>query len=364
MLRRHPPDSEAASMSLGDHIEELRRRLVISLLGLAGILLVMLWFGRTLVWWLCQPLFEAQRQLGLPQQTLNLSVAGGFVVYLKVSLIATLAVGAPWVIYQLWQFVKPGLYHRERRVFMVVGPMSAGLTALAVLILYYLFLPAAISFLLVFSINYPPPTPPDGSSTSLQVVTRFFNRVNALIFFQDMPPESHAGVPAATAPSTRPAGGDAIPHLSLVVVDRDPDHPAEGEYWFNRTLGEMRVVVDGQTRVLPLSRTSFMVPQIEINHYLDFVILMGLVTILSFQLPAVMTLLGAVGLIRAEWFAKRRKYVLFGFFVLGIFITPSQDAFSNVIFPLMLYGLFELGLLFIRLLRKDDDAAETVDAES
>jgi Sec-independent protein secretion pathway component TatC len=251
---------------------------------------------------------------------------------------------------------------------VVVGPMSACLTGLAVLILYYVFLPAAISFLLVFSITYPPPTPPDGSSTSLQVVTRFFNRVNALLFFQDVPPE-HPGaprsLPPATGPATRPDGAvENTPRLPIIVLDADPPHPVEGEVWYNRTLGEMRVVVDGQTRVLQLARTSFMVPQIEINQYLDFVILMGLVTVLSFQLPAVMTLLGVVGIIRAEWFAKRRKYVLFFFFVLGIFITPSQDAFSNVIFPLMLYGLFELGLLFIRLLTKDEKGAGAAEEEA
>jgi Sec-independent protein secretion pathway component TatC len=350
-------EDSGAVMSFGDHLEALRRCLIRATVGVLLISCLTIYYGRDLVAWLCQPLIESQRQLGLPQQTINLTVAGGFMVYVKVSLIAGLVIGSPWVVYQLWRFVRPGLHSDERRYFVILGPFSAGLSALAVLFLYYLFLPAAISFLLMFSVNFPPAAAE--SPSSLRTVTGFFNKVNSYFvpgslsgIVPENPVENRSGgTPGITTqPDARAATS------SIAVLDHDPEHPAEGQVWINKASAQMRTVFGGQVHVIQLAPNSLLMPQIEINEYLNMVVLMGLILVVSFQLPVGMAIGAAVGLLRPKTLAKYRKYVVFGCFVIGVVCTPNQDVVSNVVFPLLLWGLFEVGLVLMRILGRKESA--------
>jgi sec-independent protein translocase protein TatC len=342
--------NNGAVMSLGDHVQALRTCLIRALMGIGLVSIFMFWQGRGIVWWLCQPLFVAQRQLGLPMQTVNLSVAGGFTVYVKVSLIASLAVGAPWIAYQLWRFIAPGLHASERRAFRLLVPYSAGMTLLSLLFLYYLFLPAAISFLLMFSADYPQPMADTNNSTSLEWVTAWCNRFNGMI----IPGVSRTMAPPPPASETLPAAPMRLPMLS-----QDPPDARDGDFWFNRTRGELRFRDQGRTHAVPLAGPSLMVPMVEINEYLGFVVWVALVLVIAFQLPVVMTVVAALGLFDPASLARRRKYFAFACFMIGIVITPNQDIVSNVIFPVMLWGLFELGLVTSRLVAKRDEAEST-----
>ena len=206
-------------MSLGDHLEALRKRLATALIGIAIASLLTMWYGRAIVAWLCEPLFVAQRELGLPQQTINLSVAGGFSVYIKVSLLTGLVLGIPWATYQLWKFIAPGLRRNEQRAFRIVVPYSSAMTLLSVLFTYYLFLPAAVSFLLLFSLNYPIAHTNSQHSTSLQYVTSFFNRLNTMML---------GGGSATSAPAEAPEATTLVPQgqnperFNIPVHDVDP----------------------------------------------------------------------------------------------------------------------------------------------
>lgn len=349
-------EDAGAVMSLGDHIQALRQCLIRALLGIALVSIFMFWEGRGIVWWLCQPLFVAQHQLGLPIQTVNLTVAGGFSVYVKVSLVASLAVGAPWAVYQIWRFVAPGLHSAERRAFRLLVPYSVAMTGLSLVFLYYLFLPAAISFLLLFSVNYPQPITDTGSPTSLERVTAWCNRLNA-IFIPGAAPPAPPGTFAGEAVS--PSTPSTSPALRLPMLNQDPVDAKDGEIWFNRARGELRFRDQGQTRVVPLVAPSLMVPLVEINEYLGFVLWVALVLVIAFQLPVVMTIVASMGLFEPASVSRHRKYFVFGCFVVGVIITPNQDVVSNIIFPIMLWGLFELGLFTSRLVvKRHEPAAE------
>lgn len=344
MISDDEPDEtdSVAVMSLGDHVEALRSRLIWAISGVGLISILMFLQGRGLVWWICQPLFVAQRQLGLPLQTVNLSVAGGFAVYVKVSLVAGLALGAPWVAYQMWRFVAPGLRRHERRVFRLLVPYSAVMTAAALGFLYYLFLPAAISFLLLFSLNYPSPVQDAGGQSSLERVTAWCNRLNAAL----IPGASRSLTPSGSE-SVQSTGDGQTPArgLRLQMLTQDPASPQDGEIWFNRSRGEIRFCDQGRTRILPLASPSLMTPMVEINEYLGFVLWVALVLVIAFQLPVVMTVAASMGLLDPRALAQRRAYIAFACFLIGIIITPNQDIISNIVFPIMLWGLFELGLL-------------------
>jgi sec-independent protein translocase protein TatC len=92
---------------------------------------------------------------------------------------------------------------------------------------------------------------------------------------------------------------------------------------------------------------SMMVPLIDPATYLDEVTLLTLGVVIVFHVPVVMCVLGMTGLIDPATLRKRRRIVIFGCFVASVFLTPSQDLFSNIALPLMAWGLFEFGLLLM-----------------
>lgn len=332
----------ASSMSLGEHLEALRQRLIRGLIGIAVFSVLTMYFGRSIVAWLCEPLFAAQRELGLPQQAINLSVAGGFSVYVKVSFLAGLVLGIPWAAFQLWKFVAPGLRQNEQKAFRIVAPYSTLMTVGSVLFTYYLFLPAAVSFLLLFSLNYPiPHTSPD-QQTSLQHVTSFFNKLNGYLI--------GSNAPAVSSGPAQSAHGEATTAWRVPIRSVDPDDARDGDIWLNPSMSELRIKNQGQIRVVALTAPTSMVPQVEINEYLDFVFMIGLIMIVAFQTPVVMTVAAMFGMFDPRALARYRKAVVFCCFLAAIVVTPNQDIVSNVVFPFLLWGLFEVGLVTSRLM--------------
>jgi len=128
-------------MTLGEHLDELRRRLLWALAGLAVGMGVAMFFGRELLEALQFPYIRVMTQLGRVARLRVLNAAGGFVMYLRVTLLAGLLLAAPWIVYQFWRFVSAGLYRRERRVVLWAVPLSTGL-----------FLAGAMFYLFVVSV--------------------------------------------------------------------------------------------------------------------------------------------------------------------------------------------------------------------
>lgn len=129
-----------ATMTLGEHLEELRRRLIYAMLGLLVGMVVALVFGRQILAILESPYRRVMTRYGLDPKLSVLQSQAGFLIYLRVALISGMIFASPWIFYQLWKFVAAGLYRRERRVVMRAVPFSAAL-----------FVAGAIFFLLVVS---------------------------------------------------------------------------------------------------------------------------------------------------------------------------------------------------------------------
>ncbi len=117
------PEGEVRA-SFFDHLTELRVRLVRSLLGVAVGVGLVGWFSDDIFRFVMRPVIAS---LPEGQRALNYtSYLEPFLVYLKVSIYGGLFVAAPWVLYQLWQFIAPGLYKREKKVvvpFVAVGTL-------------------------------------------------------------------------------------------------------------------------------------------------------------------------------------------------------------------------------------------------
>jgi sec-independent protein translocase protein TatC len=107
------PEQELPKMSFLDHLEELRKRLLISFLAIGAGFFLCWNFADRIFAWIEQPLVqylpEADKRLAYTRLT------EPFLLYMKVAFFAGIFIASPIIIYQLWRFISPGLYKRERR---------------------------------------------------------------------------------------------------------------------------------------------------------------------------------------------------------------------------------------------------------
>lgn len=113
-----PNDPEDdVEMTFFEHLGELRNRLVKSLWGLIPGVVLAWTFKERILDLLTRPLITAWRQLGLGDPQLHFAnPIDPFVAYLKIAVVCGLIFGSPWVFWQAWQFIAPGLYRSEKRL--------------------------------------------------------------------------------------------------------------------------------------------------------------------------------------------------------------------------------------------------------
>jgi Tat protein translocase TatC len=141
-------------MTFLEHLEELRKRLIRCALAVLGGMIICWFFREEFRAFLEAPLYEAWSQVdGLPPPK-PLHFAGllePFVAYLKLSAVGGIFLAAPVILYQLWRFVSPGLYPRERKVaapFVIVSTiLFVGGSTMA----YTLVFPIGFRFFLTFA---------------------------------------------------------------------------------------------------------------------------------------------------------------------------------------------------------------------
>ncbi len=386
-MNQQPDETTPTQMSFGEHLEELRKRLLYAIYGTVACSTLTFIYGRELIAWLCKPLAHAQRNIDLPAQTVTMSVTSGFFIYMKVALIAGLVLASPWVVYQLWKFVSQGLYASEKHAVVLLAPFSTFMTLLGVLFSYYVLLPMALAFLIFFSASYP--SIPAGEPNLLDHVSRWARSLDLSMMRADE--KATTGTPTSAFAVAPEAGGQTVgenetlekqtpllhgrgslntnaPGGPTYIEMRKDDPPVgeltDGRWWLNTSMQELRTVVQGKVRVVPLGAAVQNVPLIELGAYINFVVYMILATVISFQLPVVMMLLGWTRLLNPDTLGEWRKYVIFGCFVAAALITPSGDPINMTLLAVPLYVLFEFGLLLMRwTYRRAEKAAMAADAE-
>lgn len=138
---------EFASMSLMDHLKELRNRLLWIVVALLVGTLVSMLFANQVIQFIIQPLTEmgAQPTAIGPTDTIT--------VFFKVSLVAGAVLAMPVIVYQIIRFIAPGLYPHEKRLLVLILPGIMVLFAIGACFAYFLLLPAAVAFLQNFMGN-------------------------------------------------------------------------------------------------------------------------------------------------------------------------------------------------------------------
>jgi len=136
-------------MSFLDHLEELRRRIISALVGLAVAFFAALVFANELWDLVRAPAVEALTKIGVKPDLMIISPMEGFsIIWVKVPLVAALFVGSPWILYQVWSFIAPGLYKKERRYAAPFVICTAGLFITGGLFAYFVAFRFGLAFLL------------------------------------------------------------------------------------------------------------------------------------------------------------------------------------------------------------------------
>jgi Tat protein translocase TatC len=139
-------------MSFWDHIEVLRWHLIRALIGVALCLVVGLFEGARILEFLLGPLrrgLEAHQAGNIVIQ----GIVDGLAAFLRISLIGGILLASPWVLYQLWAFVAPGLYAHEKRLVYRCVPALLGLFAAGVMFGWLVALPGALDFMIQFNLG-------------------------------------------------------------------------------------------------------------------------------------------------------------------------------------------------------------------
>jgi sec-independent protein translocase protein TatC len=148
-----PPTDELERMSLFDHLEELRSRILWSL-GSLLVAFIPCWTFRDRIFGFLREPIDAQ--LGPGRSLVYTGIPDVLFLYIKVSALAAVFLAAPVILFQIWRFVAPGLYRRERLYvlpFLVFGSLFfLGGGAFA----YYVAFPKAVTFLLGMAHQFQP----------------------------------------------------------------------------------------------------------------------------------------------------------------------------------------------------------------
>jgi sec-independent protein translocase protein TatC len=227
------------------HLIELRERLLACIISVVVVFLGLSYFSADIYGLLAKPLLKS---LPSGSSMIATDVASPFLTPFKLTFVVSIFVCMPYILYQVWAFVAPGLYKHERQL---VFPLLASSS-------FLFYTGAAFAYFAVFPVMF-----------------AFFS--------------------AAT-----PTG------VTMMT---------------------------------------------DISRYLDFVLTTFLAFGLAFEVPLLTIMLVLVGIVTREQLVAARPYIIVGVFVIGAILTPP-DIVSQCLLAVPMWLLFELGLLFSRMLSK------------
>lgn len=149
-------DEGMVRMSFMDHLAELRSRILKAIAGIIVAAVACLTVSSQLWDFVSKPATEALKSLGVnPPDLVTITPMEGFnVIWFKLPLVCAIFVASPWVLYQVWAFISPGLYRRERRWAAPFILISAGLFILGGIFAYFVVFRFGLTFLLSIGLGH------------------------------------------------------------------------------------------------------------------------------------------------------------------------------------------------------------------
>lgn len=250
-------EQPSEKMPFTEHLEELRRRLIICAVAVGVGFVIAYFFKEKIFAWLMQPLLRALPQDG-HQKLIYTAPHEAFMTYMKVSFLGGVALAVPVILYQFWRFVAPGLYEHERRYLYPIVILST----------VFFLGGAAFGYLVVFPYGF-----------------QFF---------------------ASFA-------------------------------------------------------TEYIAPMISTKEFLSFATRLLIAFGLIFELPLVTLFLAKLGLVKASFLQKQRKYAILIIFIVAAILTPP-DVFTQILMAIPLLILYEMSVWIAYFFGKKEQA-ETQEAD-
>jgi sec-independent protein translocase protein TatC len=137
-------------MSFLEHLEELRQRLLRSVVALLAAFGVCFYFARNIYSFLDRPITRALHEAGYSDKLVYINPVDPFNLMIKLSLLCGLFLAAPYILYQLWLFISPGLYRHEKKYVWPFVSLTSVLFLAGGYFAYALAFPAALKFLVEY----------------------------------------------------------------------------------------------------------------------------------------------------------------------------------------------------------------------
>jgi sec-independent protein translocase protein TatC len=150
-----PPEPMAA-MSFLEHLEELRKRIIYSIIAVTVGFFVCWGYAPAIYGVMQRPLVEVLKRNGMAEKLVFLNPTEPFNLYLKIGFMAGLFLASPFVLYQVWLFISPGLYRHERRYVLPFMFSTVGLFLAGGYFGYKIVYPAALEFLISYGKQFQP----------------------------------------------------------------------------------------------------------------------------------------------------------------------------------------------------------------
>lgn len=275
---------EDSSAPLIEHLAELRTRLIYSVIAFLVAMIICFSFGSALLDFLLMPIEATMRDLGNPNPVMQYTAPQEyFFTLVRISVVGGLVLAFPVIAFQLWRFVAPGLYRKEKDAFLPFMVASPLLFLLGAAFAHYVVIPLAMAFFLGFA---------------------------------DLPSFVSAMMANAVTP---PAGSALLPSAANDSLALPPAlAPATGQ--------GVDIVFNG-----------------KVNETLDITLKMIVAFGICFQLPVLLTLMGSAGLASSRGLRGTRKYAVVGILVVAALVTPP-DVVTQIILFVVVYGLYEISI--------------------
>lgn len=218
-------------MTLVGHLEELRRRMLISLAATGIGTCIAFWKIKAIVAYLAKPVGHL----------VFLSPTEAFMAYFKLAFFVGFFIASPVILSQIWGFVSSALEERERRIFLFFLPFSVALFLCGAAFAFFIAIPWALKFLINF---------------------------------------------------------------------------AGPEVW----------------------------PVISISKYLSFIVVLMLMFGIVFELPVGIVILSKLGLVTPETLSRNRKWAILVIFIAAAILTPTPDAFTQILMAVPMIFLYEISI--------------------
>jgi len=141
------PDIDAPKMTFGEHLEELRQRLIYACIAVVLSVGFCLFWQEELMWVVSWPHRHAMEALHLDTRFQVFDYTDRFMIPMKVAMIFGLAMAAPVVLWQMWKFIGSGLYANEKKYIVVCAPASLLLFFAGAVFGYFVLIPVTLNFL-------------------------------------------------------------------------------------------------------------------------------------------------------------------------------------------------------------------------